>query len=557
MAKKGKKFPIFVITLIIGLGMIGFAYYEADFSVGAVTDFGALTGFSFIDVPIDPTTGGILGTIVLGAPDVVPFEQAGTMIGIPRSSGLFPRSPCSDNLTGGNMFPYLPPDFGQRLSGERNQIDPTWWGSRDTGVTGARDCGFAYAQFDIVDIPNDFVATSVSLKLEILETRGIRNTNNPSQQCLITLQDFNIDTIADAGVIDKLYEGLTIASGTWCNSLGVRTFQLSQPAVDLINDAISGGAFSQGVRSDKILLGFVPKLFDNLGTGKNQLSTNYWKTEGSLFLTGSSPPISCDTGLEQVGFKCEPIICPTGESIDESTNTCEPIQCPVGEVLLTEEDVPACIAVCVDDPSTPEIECLSPCPPVQVGICTPIQCNIGEELVGSTCQAIQCPSDEHLVGTGCEPLICDEGFEAVNNQCTLKTCSTGMELVGDSCQAIVCPVNTILQGSDCVELQCSSSETIYNNECRDTSELCEAGILTCDPIIPPIAECPAGYNQVGANCVIAPESCPIGTEPHENVCVQILPDLLQVGGVEPSLLLLTGVIITGASGIGIVARRRS
>jgi len=146
MAKKKKiKFPIFVITLVIGVGLIVFALYEADFDVGTLTDFQQLTGFSILDVPIDPTTGGILGTIVFGAPDVKPFEQAGTVSGIPfsLSRNASPRSPCTDNFLAldgigttknsslalrdpndFNRVILMPPDFERRLSGERNQLDP-------------------------------------------------------------------------------------------------------------------------------------------------------------------------------------------------------------------------------------------------------------------------------------------------------------------------------------------------------------------------------------------------------------------------------------------------
>ncbi len=541
MAKKKKatrtRIAMFAVGMVIGLGLIIFDQFETIEGFISGTETPSL---GFIDVPIDPATGGILGTIVLGAPDVIPFEQAGTMIGVPFVTRLYPNSPCTSNLTDGDKFPRLAPDFGRRLSGERNQLDPVWWGSRDTGVTDTRDCAFAYAQFDIVDIPNDFVATSIAMKLEILETRGIRNTNNPSQQCLITLQDFNIDTIADAGVIDKLYEGLVVASGTWCNSKSVRTFQFGQSAVDLVNDAISGGAFDQGVRSDKLLFGFVPKLFDNLGTGKNRLSTEYWKTQGSLFLTGSSPPIQCNVGFTQVDFRCEPIICIDGQQVNATTNECEQIICANDEELIGN-------------------------------ICTPIICNVGESVVGGFCIPIQCGSSDHLVGSECIPLICDVGFEAKQNECVVKTCGIGLELNQDTCQPIVCPSNTILNGNDCIERSCPAGQISVNNECTSTLEfdvvnvfdqsLCPAETVQVIPVDDSfdcmiersiILQCGSGTQQVGDSCLPIDLSCPEGSVPQQNVCVQVLPDLMISQAPELSTTTIVGILIFGGSFFGLV-----
>ncbi len=445
----------------------------------------------------------------------------------------------------------MPPDFERRLSGERNQIDPVWWGSKLTDSTtfpilsgvASYTCGFAYAQWDIVDIPNDFVVTSAVLKLQVIEIRKASNLTFQiaSQQCTITLQDFNLDTIADEGIMNKVWKvggvstPLTIATGTWCNTLGVKSLQLSQSAVDLINDAISGGAFSQGVRSDKLLLGFMPTRLNNEAQqgNVNRISTEFWKTQGSLFLTGSSPPIRCSVGFNQVDFRCIPIVCNLGDILNQSTNECEAITCQAGETLEFTEAIDCPLGAGVGEPF-----CV---PPPQRAVCTPIQCNVGEELVGSTCQAIQCPSDQQLVGSGCETLFCDVGFEAVNNQCVVKTCSIGMELIGDNCQAIVCPVNTVLLGNDCVEKQCPVGQISSNNECVPET----IKILCVD-----------GFKQVGDQCVPIVLDCPEGTEPFENVCVQRVPDLLMISGISPSLFLIIGVVIAGMSGVGIVARRR-
>ncbi|MCP6727419.1 MAG: hypothetical protein KJI69_05420 [Patescibacteria group bacterium] len=564
MAKKKKvsstRIAMFLVGLVIGLGLIIFDQFETIEGIISGTE---PSGLGILDVPIDPTTGGILGTIVLGAPDEVPFEQAGTIFGIPSTRDIFPRSPCSDNFLGedgisivkssepllrdsnGRVF-LMPPDFERRLSGERNQLDPVWWGSlRSSTISSSFSCAFAYAQWDIVDIPNDFVATSVVLKLQVLETRSPRNPTFQvaPQGCDITLQDFNLDTIADEGFMNKIFnkrsrfstnvsippsDALLIKTGGWCNSLGVKSFQLGQSAVDLINDAISGGAFSQGVRSDKLLLGFTPTHLNNEGSGKNRISTEFWKTQGSLFLTGSSPPIRCSVGFNQVDFRCIPIVCDEGMKVNATTNECEQIRCAGDEELLGN-------------------------------ICTPIICNIGEQVIGGACIPIQCGSSDQLVGSECVPLICDVGFEAKQNECVLKTCGIGLELNQDTCQAIVCPSDFILVGSDCMPKQCPSGQLSFNNECRLIQEICDTDAIPCegDGIeILPILECPSGFNQVGASCILAPENCPEGTVPQQNVCVQFLPDLMISQAPELGFVTILGIVIFGGSMFGLVGATR-
>ncbi len=569
MVNNKRKFPIFVITLIIGLGIIGFALFEADFDVGT------LTSLSILEVPIDPFTGGILGTIVLGAPDEIPFEQAGTVFGIPATSRAFPRSPCTDNFlatdglsvtkdrtmilvdTETNRVFLQPPDFERRLSGERNQNNPVWWGSLESGIfpNVSFSCAFAYAQFDIVDIPNDFKATSVVLKLKVLETRSARNPTFQvaPQGCDITLQDFNLDTIADEGIMNKVYDSrsrfatnlslppsdaLLIKTGSWCNSLGVKTFQLGQGAVDLINDAISGGAFSQGVRSDKLLLGFTPTHLNNEGSGKNRISTLFWKTEGSFFITGSSPPIKCNIGFNQVDFRCVAIVCATDEKLNQSTNQCELIQCPSGENLEIIQDQILCPAVCIDDGMGGCVPC--PFRTVERAICTPIQCQIGESLQNGICQRIVCLDGTTLVGSTCDPVFCNEGFVLAGDICMVKTCGTGLELIGDTCQPIVCPTNTIISGNNCIEIQCPSGQISSNNECvPDTIQIL----------------CVEGFKRVGDECVPILD-CPSGTVTFENNCRQIVPDILMISGINPSMFLIIGFVIAGISTVGIAVRRR-
>ncbi|MCP6727008.1 MAG: hypothetical protein KJI69_03230 [Patescibacteria group bacterium] len=528
MAKKKKKFPIFVITLVIGFGLIGYGVF---LDVDAITQGtfvnvllgGQLTGFSIISVPIDPTTGGILGTIVLGAPDVVPFEQSGTHIS--------------------TISPTCTTDFGRRLSGERN-LDPVWWASQPVSVGSiSKHCAYAYAQWDVTEIPNDFVATSVQFQLELVD-----NTPMSGLNCLITFNDFNIDTVPEATLINKLritpqliLEGRPSSfpntpdfvqdpNGAWCRTLGVKTFNFGQTGVDIVNNAIGGGTFDQGVRNDKLVLGFVPSdLGSNDGFAQQyRISNQFWATEGSWKITGSSPPIRCDVGFAQVEFRCVPIICAIDQTLNTVTNQCETIVCEVNEDLTIFEEQIGCITVCIDDPLTVNIiECGSACPDtIQRAVCVPQETIPPDDI--PQCQVeLNCQEGTTPTASGCS--------------CELIECPTGQELINDQCQAIQCQVNTFLSGNDCLEIQCPAGQISSNNECVPETTL----IL-----------CVEGFQQVGDQCVPIDLECPIGTEPFENNCRQIVPDLLMVRGVDPSLFLITGLVIAGMSGVGIVARRR-
>jgi len=278
---------------------------------------------------------------------------------------------------------------------------------------------------------------------------------------------------------------------------------------------------------------------DGFGSGTWTVNYDYWKTQGSLLVEGSSPAIRCDAGFELQGFRCVGITCPDGQTVNLSDNMCEEIQCPLGQEL-------------------------------QVNLCVPLQCGSGQTINNQTgfCEAIQCPSDQHFVGDSCVQLICDIGFEAINNECTLKTCGVGQELIGANCQAIQCNTpNTILVGSDCVLRTCLSNELLVDGQCLNITEL---SFETCSELIPfsdgvleitdcqmadpttPI-QCLAGFKAVGNTCVQEPQNCPEGTVAQENICVQVIPSLMIGGFPELGILSIAGIAIFAGSFLGLVA----
>ena len=550
MTKKSK-FPIFIITLVIGLGVVAYGFYDADFSVAG------LTSFSFITVPIDPTTGQILGTVKFGAPDVVPFERSGTIISAELGNG------CVRPRTGQVLSPttlYEIP-FGRIGSGDRN-AEVSWHGWN--GI----DCGYGYAEWDLTDLPSDFVATSVRLQLNLKDVQGYNSLINNSIQCSIIYLGQNIDQIGLQNIPNRVTWGSNIggtssqvmhstyvpvdsstgdfvawggsaytptitsgvgsgapSTGDWCKVKGVKTFVFGQIINSQFNSAKGVETFNKALPLDsKFTLGFTT---GGVGGGKFVIDQQWWKDNGSLLVTGYSNPIKCNTGFKQVDFRCVPIVCPEGEKVNPTTNTCAPIQCPIGEELVES-------------------------------ICKPVLCNAGEELIDSTCKQIVCPSGTHLVGSTCDSLACGEGFEVSGNECALKTCNIGEELVGDNCQKIVCPTNTSLQGNDCVELSCPSGQIAINNECQTPPEEVPIDpIVGTDPIPYELPTCGGNEKLVGDTCFPIDLNCPEGTEAHENVCVQRLPSLLQVSGINPLLFLIIGLIIVGISIAGIIVRRRA
>jgi len=80
---KKVKYPIFVLTLFLGLGLIGISILQpevifgdpgeqiiGEFLFGSLQEFtGQLSTLEFAQFDVDPTTGQIIGSIILGKPD--------------------------------------------------------------------------------------------------------------------------------------------------------------------------------------------------------------------------------------------------------------------------------------------------------------------------------------------------------------------------------------------------------------------------------------------------------------------------------------------------------
>jgi len=547
MVKKKKvsstRIAMFAVGMVIGLGLIIFDQFETIEGFVSGTETPSL---AILDVPIDPTSGGIIGTIVFGAPDVVPFERSGALITADNLGNCIVAGSAIGNTVAGD---YL---FGRQLSGDRN-VSPIWHGYN--GI----NCAIAYMEWDLVDIPNDFVATGIRLQFEInqLPSKGAQS----SSRCgIIHIEDSfdqigqqqfmnratsiprfidptGVQGLPNTNPLDFRVTGLAVNfvdTADWCQSLGVKSFAYGKIIPPTLRsdgtltrttfDVLEGArAFNRALTDgqDKFTIAFIPEgTGSNTGSGTWGVNYDYWKTQGSLLVTGSSPPIRCGIGFTQVDFRCEPLICITGQKVDTNTNSCEDIQCSIGEEL-------------------------------QGNLCVPVVCSIGEKFNNATnsCETIICQEGTQLIGSTCDPLLCEEGFEISGNQCTLKMCGVGMELIGDNCQMIQCTTpNTILVGSDCMERSCPMDQVLVDGVCRTLQPV---GDIDPAPI-----ECLSGFTPVGNTCVQLPENCPIGSVAQENICVQVLPDLMISQAPELGTLTIVGIVIFGGSFFGLVGSRR-
>lgn len=111
--------------------------------------------------------------------------------------------------------------------------------------------------------------------------------------------------------------------------------------------------------------------------------------------------IKCQTGEQQQGLACVPIVCPVGQRLDG--NSCVPVVCGTGYRLQGS----ACVAIT--------------CPMGQKldgNDCVPIVCGVGTRLQGSICVAIICPIGQRLVGGDCRQIVCGADETLIGNNCT-------------------------------------------------------------------------------------------------------------------------------------------
>ncbi len=609
MAKKKKlstkRIAIFSIGMIIGVGLIVFDQFE---TISGLTS-GDITGLTLIDVPIDPTTGQILGTVKFGAPIEVPFERSGTVLS--ADGGCETPRDLDDRSLGNEV------KFGRIASGDRNS-EVFFHGFN--GV----NCGYGYAEWDLTKLPNDFVATGFTLQL------NLKSIQSGQQACYIGFVTDTFDEIGERSIANRMtygnsqggttrissnLNGLTpidIITGKtlphdflavgffvgnqpkfdndWCESTGVKRWTFSkieatgfrvlsdgtvteQVTGARLNTPIGVQSFNQQLQfnqltqkgNDKFMLVFYGGDFRG-GSGSNVIDQLWWEENGSLLVTGSSQPIKCGIGFEQIGFRCVAIVCELGETIDLNTNQCAPIQCPVGESVHIIEEQVSCPAVCLEiitiDPVTQEpilpTTCTSACTSdtLSRAICAPDELPIGDV----------CQPDEIIVDGVCQPvgiiecqveLFCNEGFipNETGCQCELIECGTGKELVGNSCQSITCPLNTILVGSDCMPRTCISGQVSIDNVCQNVENLVDLEGTEIE-----IQECGFGFKALGDTCVPLSLDCPEGTIPQENVCVKFLPSLPSLTATstpEIGTLSIIGIVTFAGSFFGLVGSRRS
>ena len=586
---------ILIIPLIVGfslilIGFVGNPIDPFDDPIIEIDSINNLFGLSIIDVPIDPTTNQILGTVKFGAPIVVPFERSGSII---SADGA-----CTSLVDINNPKGKKEIKFGRLGSGETNaEVAFHGWNGLN--------CAYGYAMWDLTKLPNSFEATGFTFQLNLKQ----KQTNQ--QRCYIGFVDDTLDEITARNLPNRMIFGSNtggfslistslvpedktktdfLAVGhfignfgkyddDWCESTGVKRWTFSQiEATDFLRNSdgtirepiIASGArlnqqagvdaFNRQLQfdptsqlgSDKFLLVFYSS---GTGSGINVIDHDWWEENGSLLVTGTSQPIDCDIGFTQVGFECVRIICSNTQTLNRVTNECEDIICDSNQTLEIIQELVACPTVCIDDPFTPTFECGGSCSGgIERAVCVDV-----DQL---TCLVI---------------LDCQEGTQPDSRNCGCEqiTCPSGKELKGSNCQDIICPLNTRLtSNNDCVPIICASGQVAIDNVCQipvdpitNQTGICE-GILG-EPVCGVngqtfsnfcFAEAQGTEILHSGQCMIGeniPDDCPAGTIPQQNVCVKIVPNLLQISDeLPPVAILIVGAIIVALTIIAIAIRSR-
>lgn len=471
-----------------------------------------ISGFEILSVDQDPVTGAIRGNLVLGNADLL------VSVNTPVKKNSFGGAPCPSSVQGTSIGAMR---FGS--------------GSSSGG------CGLGYAEWDLSELPDDFVITSGTLDVKVHERSGVPK-GMVNRICIIGIHETAYDLIPrDQLVIRANNPDSVLTEGTWCQTVGKKTIILDQNAIDSITRALK--------TDDKFTISMTLAEWTKGTLCCWTQDHNFWANEGSFTFNGFAEPIQCAVGEHQVGFQCEPLICDVGEEVNG--NICSPIQCAVGDELIGS-------------------------------VCKPIECNVGERLVGNNCEQIICTVGTTLIGNTCEPIVCETGFVLSGNTCTTIVCPTGNELIGNECQQIQCQQGTFLQGNNCIDIVCATGTLLEGDTCIPI--LCNEGSNLIGNICKPI-ECNLGEQLVGNQCqtiacdtgeeLIGDEclpiqcasdeklegdtcvtdviECPVGTIANRNVCIQIVPQL-QATGAPTDLLTIAGLGILLISFTGFVFR---
>jgi len=235
----GKPNPAVKWFLIFGM-IIGFTIVLIG-EVSAVSDFlgRSLIGFDILQVQTDPITGEIIGSVVLGKPLLSGYGWTGAI----KSTN------CSLNVQ----------SFHKNL-------EVQWSGGTSSG-----GCQYAFAEWDVSDLPDDFDASGVKLKFN--QQKALTISSIPNRSCRIGIIEQPIETIAFSQINSKLFNpDLTVLNGDWCQTLGIKTVTFDQGASEAFERAIRG--------DDRFTLSFTMSTIAKGGGCCAVIKNDYWATEG-------------------------------------------------------------------------------------------------------------------------------------------------------------------------------------------------------------------------------------------------------------------------------------
>jgi len=502
-------------TMFIGFVVIALGQLEDVEDVRDIIP--RFSTLEILSVQQDPITGEIIGSVILGKPIVAGYGWTG--------------APSKSN-----------PTCSQGTASVSFAGSVAWGAGSSSG-----GCQYGFAEFDTSELPDDFDASDLTLKLKFSTRKfGYPTGGVDGRNCKVGIIEQPISTVAKADFNRKLFNPDSVAiDGDWCQTRGIKTLVFNPATSDAFERAVKG--------DDRFTLTFTLSTLAKGTLCCYTLDNTFWGTEGSLVIDGKAEPVTCPTGTHQVQFKCEALDCGTGFQV--SGNTCSEIICSAGSDLDTASNT-----------------------------CKAIQCDVGQRvnLQTNNCENIICSQGTILIGNDCEMITCETGFVLSGNQCTVITCPVGNELVGSSCQQISCPVGTFLRENNCIDIICPTGTNLVANDCENI--ICNDGENLIGNICKPIQcnlgemlvgsnceiiicqtgteligsecktiQCASDQKLEGNNCVSAPIECPIGTTANKNVCIQIVPSLMATGA-PINLITIAGFIMFSGAFLGFVAR---